>query len=414
MKFYRVSVAFVILLLSIGAKGSYAQMPGILIDADFPGGNIIVEGATGQSTLYYKVSDSQALIKLRPDLRDTRGDWFYWYFRIRGAEGKEIKFQFPGRKISAFGPAYSLDQGKSWKWLYDQPQQNDSSFSYTFIANDKDVRFSMGMPYLHADFETFIRSYENHPHLSLSSFATSNKGRNVESVLIHNPQTVAKHKIVITARHHACEMMASYVLEGLIASLMSDSREMKWLRDHAEFFIVPFMDIDGVEDGDQGKQRMPRDHWLDYSGESLFGSTAALREQIPAWAEGKLKIAMDLHCPSIGGKGHEYIHMVGEPDKDVAAEQVEFARRLSQQKGELDFPAGNILPWGTGWNIPPNYKLGLSFSTWMAKTDGLKLATTLEFPYSNAEGKKITPENSRAFGVDVARTLFEYLQDSNE
>lgn len=410
MKFCCRRIAFVALLLSIGVNGSHAQTADILIDADFPGGNIIVDDVAAQSTVYYKVGGSPALINVRPDLRDTRGDWFYWYFRISGAEGKAIKFQFPRRKISAFGPAYSLDHGKSWKWLYDKPQQNDSSFSYTFTDRDKDVLFSMGIPYLHADFEAFIRSYESHPYLSVSSLTTSNKGRNVVRVLIHNPKAVAKHKIVITARHHACEMMASYVLEGLISRLMSDSREMKWLLDNTEFFIVPFMDVDGVEDGDQGKQRMPRDHWLDYSGESIFRSTAALREQIPAWSEGKLRIAMDLHCPSIVGKDHEYIHLVGEPDKDVASEQAEFARRLEAQDGELDFSAKSILPWGIGWNVSSNYKLGESFSTWMSKTEGLKLATTLEFPYSNSDGKKVTPENSRAFGADVAGALFEYLQ----
>ena len=45
------------------------------IDADFPGGNILVERVDG-NTAY-----------IRQDLRDTTGHWFCWYFRVTGAAG---------------------------------------------------------------------------------------------------------------------------------------------------------------------------------------------------------------------------------------------------------------------------------------------------------------------------------------
>ena len=41
------------------------------IDADFPGGNIVLDRIEGDTVL------------LHQDLRDTEGDWFYWYFRER-------------------------------------------------------------------------------------------------------------------------------------------------------------------------------------------------------------------------------------------------------------------------------------------------------------------------------------------
>ena len=57
----------------------------VKIDADFPGGNIIVEQIEGDTA------------RVRPDLRDTNGIWFYWAFRVRGAQGRTIKFEFTDR-----------------------------------------------------------------------------------------------------------------------------------------------------------------------------------------------------------------------------------------------------------------------------------------------------------------------------
>jgi hypothetical protein len=86
------------------------QMTGsnVCIEANFPGGNILVDGIEGNT------------VHLRPDLRDTDGHWFYWNFRIRRAAGRRLRFQFDsqaGPAIGARGPAVSRDEGRSWEWL---------------------------------------------------------------------------------------------------------------------------------------------------------------------------------------------------------------------------------------------------------------------------------------------------------
>lgn len=61
-----------------------------------------------------------------------------------------------------------------------------------------------------------------------------------------------------------------------------DAADVRWLREQVEFFVVPFMDKDGVEAGDQGKNRRPYDHNRDYQGESLYASVRAMRELVTA------------------------------------------------------------------------------------------------------------------------------------
>ena len=62
------------------------------------------------------------------------------------------------------------------------------------------------------------------------------------------------------------------------------------------FHIVPFLDIDGVEAGDQGKDRSPHDHYLDYIPSPVYRSTAALMDYAAAF-KGKTAVYIDFHSP---------------------------------------------------------------------------------------------------------------------
>lgn len=391
---------YAVTFLLAAATGIQAQSQ-LRFDTDFPGGNIIVERVSND-TVY-----------LKPDLRDTEGYWFYWYFSLKGAEGRSLVFKFANNAaMAAFGPAVSLDAGKNWKWLYDKPAGRNS-FSYTFPTDAREVRFSMGMAYTQSNFDEFIAKHRKNPFLTTGVLCQSERGRQVEKISIRSPRKKApKHRVLITARHHACEMMASYELEGIIDAVLSDDKDMKWLRENVEFLIVPFMDKDGVEDGDQGKYRKPRDHNRDYSDASLYASTGTLRKTVPDWAEGKLVIGLDLHCPYINGKDHENTHLVGSPDPEFAANQKKFASMIERNvKGELSFVADiNFLAFGTSWNKASNTTQGKSFNQWVRGVEGVTLPVTIEFPYAINRGEMITAENARAFGRDIAAAIREYLK----
>ena len=47
------------------AGGAFAE---IAIRSDYPGGNVTVE----------KIDEAAGVVALRPDLRDTKGNWFHW------------------------------------------------------------------------------------------------------------------------------------------------------------------------------------------------------------------------------------------------------------------------------------------------------------------------------------------------
>jgi hypothetical protein len=77
----------------------------VRVDADFPGGNIRIDRLEGD------------VVRLQPDLRDTAGSWFYWYFRVRGAAERTLRFEFTsGEPVGVRGPAVSTDAVSSLKF----------------------------------------------------------------------------------------------------------------------------------------------------------------------------------------------------------------------------------------------------------------------------------------------------------
>lgn len=374
------------------------SQPAARIVADFPGGNIVLEG----------IEEDRVL--LRPDLRDTTSWWFYWYFGVRGAAGRTLNFRFTDRNpIGVHGPAVSTDGGKSWSWL-GADAVRDASFSYSFGESADEVRFCFTIPYLQTDWQAFINRHQGHPHLATATLCKSSKGRPVEYARMGRVTGTPTVRVLLTARHHACESMASFVLEGLMHSTLTDP-ELKWLRENVEFLVVPFVDKDGVEDGDQGKLRAPRDHNRDYQGQSIHVTTRALREFVPGWADGKLRLGLDLHCPYIRGQRNEMVYFVGSEDSVNWRNLQEFSNILeSLPTCGLPFQADDNLPFGKEWNTAKNYSAGISCAGWARGTPGIVLASSLEVPYANARGTTVLPESARAFGSNLARAISIYLQ----
>jgi hypothetical protein len=372
------------------------------IDADYPGGNIRVE----------EIQDDT--VRLRQDLRDTEGWWFYWSFRARGGADRKMTFEFKDPSpIGTRGPACSVDGGRSWRWLGTDCVKG-AAFTYSFPAGADEVRFCFAIPYQEADLNRFLKKNGQSPHMSVETHCRTRKGRTTRRIRAGRIEGEPQHRVLLTARHHACESLASYVLEGILQTVLEESGDGRWLREHVEFLAVPFMDKDGVEDGDQGKNRRPHDHNRDYAGTSIYPSVRALREYVPRWSRGRLRLALDLHCPWIRGTRNEMIYMVGGPDLEIWKEVGKFSGILEKvQKGPLVYRKADNLPFGKEWNTGRNYQGKKSCSRWAGELEGIRFATTIETPYANVRKGEVTAESARAFGADVARAIRRYLEAEN-
>jgi hypothetical protein len=384
--------------------GDKMTKSGYSVDCAIPGGNIIIDKIDGDDVF------------LRQDLRDTVGNWFYWCFRVRCAENKKIIFRFADKQppVGACGPAVSKDNGRTWSWLGKQSviwESSGFSFEYAFGQDDKEIRFSFGMPYLEKNLHEFIELYKDNANLELQTLCKSRKERSVERLHIGRLDGKPAHRVLLTSRHHSCEMMASYTLEGIMEGILANNDDAKWLRENVEFLVIPFVDKDGVEDGDQGKNRKPHDHARDYTDKSIYPEVKTLMEFLPGWSEGRLKVVMDLHCPWMrGAPNNESIYMVGTESQENWRQQCIFAEILeSVQTGSVAYSAKNNIPFGNSWNTNANYSQGVPIQKWVMGLPEVKMATALEIPYANAQG--FNAEIAKIFGHALSKALHTYLKN---
>lgn len=367
---------------------------GLTVDIGFPGGNLLVD------------SIAAGVLTVRQDQRDTPLFWFYWAFRLVGAPGRRIEVRFTGGAVVGVrGPAISLDDGATWTWLSAQVVPRGDSFTCVLPADGRPVRFAMGIPHQLGDWERFAAGQ---PRLRRRTLCTTPRGRPVEWVGIGIAS--APVVLLVTARHHSCEAMAGYVLEGLLSCILADPT---W-NGLAEIAAIPFVDAEGVEDGDQGKGRAPHDHNRDYGDPSIYPEVRAIRAWFPALVGQRRAVVVDLHCPYISGDNNCTIFQVGAAEPGIWEQQQRLATILERiRRGPLPYRATDSVPWGTRWNTSSGYRDGVSLRTWAAQQPQVDFATTIEIPYADADGIAVDPTSARAFGTDLANALGVMLREGS-
>lgn len=287
------------LLLATG-RAEAADGGSVAIRAEFPGGNVV------------EMQNDGSTVHVAPDLRGD-SPWFYWNFEAVAEKPGRVTFVFP-EKVVGFkdgaigfqGPAISLDLGVTWQWM-GTGNVSGSSFYYDFEKAKQRVRFAVTIPYLQADLDFFLAKNAANVHLRKSVLTKSRHGRDVELLQIGNSGSATK-PVLVTGRHHAAETIASYVLEGFLQEAMSDSSAASEFRKEYVLFAVPFVDKDGVEEGDQGKNRKPHDHNRDYGEISIYPEVQAIKDLDKAQ---NFPFTLDFHCPTLVMPDHQVMYFVG-------------------------------------------------------------------------------------------------------
>lgn len=378
----------------------------ITVDAAFPGGNVKVDA----------IDEHAGIVRLRPDSGE-RGEWFYTYFRVRGAQGRSLKFEFePGtERLTKVGPAVSSDDGRTWRFLNAETADAEpSSFSYAFGPDESAVRFSIGIPYTQGDWRAFVDGLSGNPRLRESALCPSQDGTRTNELLRISgvDDAHAPYVLLFTCRHHACEMSASRVMEGVIEGFLADTPEAQWARRNCVGLFVPFVDKDGVERGDQGKRRKPHDHNQDYLA-GTYTSIRAIRDLVRSESKGRRFHFLDMHAPWIRGAEHDHYYFLlsQNPKHDAMSEAFNRALVETQRGGKLVYePCWNI-PGGAPWNNSTDYeKKGLLMShAWMGREPNCINAFCGEFGYG-LMGGVYTPAAARELGRNIFRAIVRTLR----
>ncbi|MBR5308079.1 MAG: hypothetical protein IKU43_04860 [Clostridia bacterium] len=349
----------------------------MIITRNFSGANITVQKINGD-TVY-----------LENQIRDTTEDWFYWAFRVDRANGRTVKFQFNKKvRVGYYGAAKSYDL-KTWEWT--GKWDDESSFTYTFGENEDTVYFAHCMVYSPEMFDDFC----GRCGIEKKVLCKTKKGRDVPYIEIGEGEEV----MFLTARHHACESTGNYVLEGLIEQYLKNPLP------NIRVICVPFVDFDGVVDGDQGKARAPFDHNRDYprDGESIYASTRRIREIAN---ENKIRYAFDFHAPW---------HFTGENDTvfivrnshEKLAEIEKFGRLLEAgiTPESLPYKVENDHAPDTTWSKTTSP----TFANYMLNSMGADLSFTLETTYFKANDGVFSQKGA----IELGRCFYKAIKGYN-
>jgi hypothetical protein len=378
-------VAAVVLVASwlcSAALPARAAEPGAVnIHSEFPGGNVAVlknEGGT---------------VHVAPDLRGDR-PWFYWYFEAKALKAGRVDFVFP-EKVIGFkngaignqGPAISTDLGETWRWMGTE-QVDGSAFFYDFKAENEQVRFAVTIPYVQKELDGFLKRNDGNAHLKRSVLTKSLKGREVDLLQIGKPGPNV-NPVLVTGRHHATETIASYVLEGFMQEAMSDSPAGREFRSRYVLFAVPFVDKDGVEQGDQGKNRKPHDHNRDYGEDSIYPEVRAIKQLDQVH---DFQFALDFHCPTLVMPDHQVMYFVGGKTRPKYNfdNVTEFAGWM--KKGLPKSAPHGPLVWLRDKAAPAPMN-----STYFGSKANSIVAATIEIPFA-PPGKATDPQSCRGYG----------------
>ncbi|MBQ4630738.1 MAG: hypothetical protein IJB70_07140 [Clostridia bacterium] len=347
------------------------------ITEDFTGGNITV----------VEISETKAEVRI--NYRDSE-PWCYWAFKVSGASGKTITFNFGEDAVGYCGAAVSHDL-KNWHWSHPDDYRDDEkdreSFTYTFADGEDEVYFAHNMLYNPSDFENvdFMEKY-----ILCNDFgdipvpmATMGEGEDV---------------ILMTARHHACEAPANYVLEGCLKELFENSIE------GYKIIAVPFVDMKGVVCGDQGKGRKPHDHNRDYNEESLYPTVGAIKELLN---NENVKYVFDFHSPCHLGSGNDSTSLVNAYEclKD---EMLRLSKLFASEMTDdcFKFRDGRIT-----WRDEPLKGTFSAYSGGLGKVD---FVCTIENPYFGEPGNIMTQQNYLETGRAFGRAMKKFIETKSE
>ncbi len=366
------------------------------ITGNFPGGNIKLVSMRGRE------------IGVDVEMRDSSGDWFYWCFKAHFREPGNYHFQFPRPgKVGTRGPAISLDGGMHWRWLSATRWNDSRGFVYDCPKADTEVLFCTGIPYLQRDLEAFLKEFAGASFLQSRTLCRSRKGRNVELVSVVDG--CPDYTVLLTSRHHSVEMMATHVLEGILRAALEPTEFGQVFRRKIALFAVPFVDKDGVEEGDQGKNRMPHDHARDYQEPALYPETQALREWI---SRNQPDFLLDLHCPLLSGALRENPALIGSGDSAMDAAMDRFSNCLEQWRiPDAPYFRQHNIPFGSAWNVAKNYTQGLTLIRYASHLPFVSYAQTMEIPFSNFGEITVDRDSMLRFGGSIARAILLFLQE---
>jgi hypothetical protein len=348
--------------------------------------------------------------------KDTNSDFARWYsFRVAGGQGEALSFQITNAgEVSAASawpfnrPAVSSDGGATWSRIPNTSYDGGVfSFHHTPVSDAEWI--ALQPIYNFSRWTDLAAQIQNHPMVdSLVVITQTLQGRPVHLVKVTDPSVpdAEKGAVWVTARQHPAEVAGSFKAEGLLLWLLSDDPQASELRKRAVFYVVPFLNPDGVALGNYRVNSVGANlnrEWANQNpatAPSIAATTAAIEAYVASGR--RFDFFADLHAYSSLRKNFFfYSGRDRAPEEDV--QEIEAIMDLFQSING-DFTRAGSSPSGDDTRLARG---------WVFETFGVQ-AVTFESAYQDVTYgphayEYMTVERFMALGEDLGRSLAEFF-----
>jgi hypothetical protein len=360
-------------------------------------------------------ADGGWLVRFAPEPR-TSPQPLWFHVEVRGLAGAPVTFCWENPDIT-LGDSSRLDTLRPVLRADAAPPERVTQTRVETLPDGRrrilfahaggadSVAASLCYPYGPEDLETTLADLGG--AWGRSPLGVTGRGRELARLRFHSAAGARRPGLFLLARQHAGETPGSWVLDGILRFLASDEPEAREIRSTVDVWAAPFVDLDGVVDGDYGKDAFPWDFNRAWEQLPQRPEVQALQCDLLRFAAlTEPRLVIDLHAP-----GHSapdlYVQLPRE-QRPVHQQQaaMRFAELMAEHFPELN-PAGLSRPtrYPSRWNALST--LGSWLWDYLERTPEV----TIETSYQSLAGRPLDPDGYRAIGRRVALTAWAWLRE---
>ncbi len=407
-------------------------LPGMVLLAAFrlQASLVVSTNFESGSARVLSLDEATQTVRITPAGDPNRGMPNWWFLRVEGLDtAKPLTLEVAARKVSLPGDGATHDtmfplnpywtfparaaistDGTHWSQTSAGHRQGDLCV-YRITARSSTLWLAWGPPFTPKYASDFIRELaRTHSFVKSFTLAKSLEGRDVPGLEIREGEKPAAQRsaIFITGRQHAWEVGGSWVAAGVAEWATGESAEARWLRQNADLYIVPLMDVDHVATGDGGKHALPQDHNRDWSDAPHWPEVGAVQKRLLQLAkENRLALFVDVHNPSPNEKLEKF-YVEHPPEVSAAVAQL-----TEQFLGIARNEFGTINLTDEKPSSPEEKPLWEQISApWVSQHGNANtLALTFETPWNIPQG---TPQGYHEVASKLGSIPVQYLQQQTK
>ncbi len=394
----------------------------LTVSADFEGGSVRV----------LEIDQTLRTVRFTPGGDPARGWPCWWYFRLEGiTPGETLTLKLsgstatvsnatdsaPGGPLSKpLSPVWAMPKqatfstdGVHWEHTA-KGERTGEEMVYTLSVDSSRAQIAWGPPYTPQTADRFVQEMAKaSPHATALELCKSREGRSVPMLRVMEGKRPVEQRfgVWVQARQHAWESGSSWVAQGFGEWLLSDDADATWLRQHAEIYLIPIMDIDNTATGNGGKDARPHDHNRDWSPQPHWNEIIAAQRKVgDLIAAERMDVFVDLHNPAPGDPTFFYIlpaELLKEPMISLRDRFIELAyQRISRIKPLI--PMSNK-PKVTGASYHPLWRqISANWVSINGNPHTVSLCLETIWNYENS-----TTTGYRSVGAGLAAAVRDYL-----